>query len=541
MLSKPGFVLSKPGPVLGKPGPVVGKPGPVLTRRELLQLGALGAGALATPAGAERPLPWGKLASQLSGRLSRPGSPTYQVDRQLYNPLFDSTRPAAIAFCETEDDVARSVGFARHHGIPLAMRSGRHSYGGYSTTKGLVIDVSRMSEVALSRTGLARVGAGARLIDVYSRLARHGVSVPAGSCPTVGIAGLALGGGIGVMDRLWGLTSDNIVSLRLVTAAGEAVTASSSTNPDLFWACRGGGGGNFGVATEFTFRAYPVRELCLYLLTWPWPAASQVLPAWFAWSAGNPEEMWSTCQFATSPAGPSPTLRVAGVWAGSLAGAAAELARLERSAGASSSRFLGTSGFEQAMYVEAGCQNMSEAACQVAGWSPGGRLSRMVEVAKSDIFNEPLSAAGVQAILRGAQERQAERAAGAVLFDSWGGALNRVAPAATAFVHRRAVASAQYIAMLEPPVSLGAARKAREWLESLYASVRPYASGEAYQNYIDPYLKNWAHAYYGANLARLEAVKSKWDPDGTWRFPQSVPLAARQARAHGPQAQSGRP
>jgi FAD/FMN-containing dehydrogenase len=513
----------------------------VLNRREFLQLGALGAvGALGAAAkSGTRPVPWATLGSKLSGRLSRPGNSTYPLDRQLYDPLFDSVRPAAIAFCATEDDVARSVAFARRHEIALAMRSGRHSYAGYSTTTGLVIDVSLLSKVLVPSAAVATVGAGAQLIDVYSALARKGVSIPAGSCPTVGIAGLTLGGGIGVMDRLWGLTSDNLVSLRLVTAAGEAVSASGSTNADLFWACRGGGGGNFGVVTEFSFRTFPTRELCLYVLTWPWSAASTVLPAWTGWAPAAPDEMWSTCQLETAPGSPSPTVRVAGVWAGSLAGASAELSRFVASAGAPVSRFLGTNSFEEAMYVEAGCRGLSQAACHIRGWSQAGRLARAIEVAKSDIFNEPLSAAGVRAVLDGIDERQRENAVGAVLFDSWGGAIGRVASSATAFVHRRAIASAQYIAMLPPTASAAAARSARVWLEAWYASLRPYASGEAYQNYIDPYLKDWARAYYGTNLGRLEAVKAKWDPDDVWRFAQSVPSRAHWHRRAGSAAPAG--
>ena len=503
---------------------------PTLSRRRLLQAGAALAGLCGRASNAPAlPGPiWEALASQLSGRLSRPGGPDYANDRKLYNPLFDRVFPVAIAFCASPADVARCIGFARRHGLPLAVRGGRHSYGGYSTTNGLVIDVSTMSQVQVTGKGRAVIGAGAQLIDIYSGLARHGVSVPAGSCPTVGIAGLALGGGIGVMDRLYGLTCDQLASLELVTAAGEVVRASASSHPDLFWACRGGGG-NFGVVTELTFKTFPVSELSLFVLSWPWAAASQVLPAWMDWASRAPDKMWSTCQLSAHPRGLSPSLRVAGVWVGPPAGAGKELARLSAAVGARqpSHKYLAPSGFEQAMYVEAGCQGLSEAACHIAGQYPGGALPRMVEVAKSDIFDRPLGDAGVQAVILGVERRQAQGAMGGVLFDSWGGAINRVAPSETAFVHRRAVASAQYIAMLPPTVGNGAVRSARAWLDGWYQALRPYASGEAYQNYIDPTLPNWAHAYYGENLPRLQEVKAKWDPDDVWHFAQSIPLPRR--------------
>ena len=508
-------------------------PAPTLSRRRLLQAGAAGAlVALGVRGGNSPALPgaaWKALASKLSGHLSRPGNPGYANDHQLYNPLFDGVHPAAIAFCASPTDVARCIGFARRHGLPLAIRGGRHSYGGYSTTNGLVVDVSTMSRVQVAGKGRAVVGAGAQLIDIYSGLAQHGVSIPAGSCATVGIAGLTLGGGIGVMDRLYGLTCDKLASLELVTAAGEVVRASAASHPDLFWACRGGGGGNFGVVTELTFETFPVSELSLFVLSWPWAAASQVLPAWMDWASRAPDEMWSTCQLTAGPRGLSPSLRVAGVWAGTPAGAGQELAHLSAAVGRHQpgSRYLGASGFELAMYVEAGCQGLSEAACHIAGQYPGGALPRTVEVAKSDIFDRPLGDAGVQAVIVGIEHRQAERAMGGVLFDSWGGAINRVAPSETAFVHRRAVASAQYIAMLPAIVGNGTVRSARSWLDEWYKALRPYASGEAYQNYIDPSLPNWAHAYYGENLPRLQEVKAKWDPDDVWHFAQSIPLPAR--------------
>ena len=511
----------------------------------MLQLGAMGAvaavGAAYGPstgagsgfaAAAPRPKPnWAKLAHQLSGRLSLPGSPGYPIDLELYNPLFDTVHPAAIAFCASATDVARCITFARDTALPITARSGGHSYGGYSTTAGLVIDVSLMSRVTLAaaaRAGrVATVGAGARLIDVYSGLEQQGFSIPAGSCPTVGIAGLALGGGIGVMDRLRGLTSDNIVGLEIVTAAGEIVTADAANNADLYWACRGGGGGNFGVVTEFRFSTFPVTETALFFATWPWEAARQLLPAWLAWAPQGPDELWSNCVFEADPGAANPYIQVAGVWAGSGAGAQAQLNKLIAVAGPPSSQEIGQNAFEDAMYIEAGCRGLSETACHLSGKYPGGTLPRTITVAKSDILNDHLSDAGVEAVLAGIERRQPEGGPGGIVLDSWGGAINRVAPGATAFEHRKALASAQYAAVFSqgaPPEDI---EGARNWMSHWYATLRPYMSGEAYQNYIDPALANWEHAYYGANLTRLRQVKGNWDPDDVFHFAQSIPLPAK--------------
>ena len=523
-----------------------------ISRRRLLQLGATGAlaavGAAYGPrttaavgaagwapqaAAAQPPKPgWAKLAGQLTGRLSLPGSSGYPLDRELFNPLFDTVRPAAIAFCASGNDVARCITFARHHRLAIAPRSGGHGYAGYSTTAGLVIDVTLMSRVTMAagtpKTGrIATVGAGARLIDVYSGLEQEGFSIPAGSCPTVGIAGLALGGGIGVMDRLWGLTSDNIVGLEIVTAAGEIVMADAANNADLYWACRGGGGGNFGIVTEFRFSAFPVTETALFFATWPWEAARQLLPAWLEWAPSGPDALWSNCLFGADPGAANPYVQVGGVWAGSQAGAQSQLNRLIAMAGPPSSQVVGQNAFEDAMYIEAGCRGLSETACHLSGKYPGGTLPRTMTVAKSYIFNDHLSDAGVDAVLAGIERRQPEGGPGGVVLDSWGGAINRVPAGATAFVHRKALASAQYAAVFSqgaPPEDI---EDARNWMSNWYATLRPYMSGEAYQNYIDPALADWEQAYYGSNLARLRQVKGKWDPDDVFHFAQSVPLPAK--------------
>ena len=179
------------------------------------------------------------------------------MSKRLFDPRFDSLHPAGIAYCRNPHDVATCLAFVRKFGVPVAARCGGHSYAGWSSTSGLIIDVTRMSGVNVSGS-TATVGAGTRLIDFYNGLAAHGRGVPGGSCPTVGIAGLTLGGGVGVVSRAYGLTSDNVQSLQIVTADGQVRTCNSSQNSDLFWACRGGGGGNFGVVTSFTFRTHPV-------------------------------------------------------------------------------------------------------------------------------------------------------------------------------------------------------------------------------------------------------------------------------------------
>lgn len=192
-----------------------------------------------------------------------------------------------------------------------------------------------MRSVSVDPAGTAVIGAGARLIDVYAALAAHGRALPAGSCPTVGIAGLTLGGGVGVLSRSYGLTADRVQQVELVTADGTLHRADAGTDPDLFWASRGGGGGNFGVATSFTVSTVPAPALTTFSLNWPWAAAADVLAGWQQWAPPAPDEIWSTLLLLAHPANApqTPVVRVSGVCVGSATHTASLVDGLVRAVG----------------------------------------------------------------------------------------------------------------------------------------------------------------------------------------------------------------
>ena len=252
--------------------------------------------------------------------------------RQLFEPRFDALEPAGIAYCHSPADVATCLSFVRKFRLPVRVRSGGHSYAGWSTvTGGLVIDVSAMNSVSFGDSTVT-VGAGLDLIHFYAALAAGGVAVPGGSGPTVGIAGSALGGGIGALSRLYGTTSDNLTAIELLMADGSALTCDGTHNSDVLWACRGGGGGNFGVATSLTFQTDPLTELCVFSLTWPWSQATAVVSAWQSWAPHAPDALWSTLRLAAGFGG-EPTLSVSGTYAGSHLGLSRHLDRLYRRVG----------------------------------------------------------------------------------------------------------------------------------------------------------------------------------------------------------------
>jgi FAD/FMN-containing dehydrogenase len=488
--------------------------------------GSPSAGAASRAAGAPAAADWAAMARDLSGTLVRPGEAGYTTAKELFDPRFDSLHPAGVAYCRTPQDVATCLAFVRTYGVPVAARCGGHSYAGWSSTSGLIVDVTEMAGVSVSG-GTATAGAGTRLVDFYDGLSAHGRAVPGGSCPTVGIAGLTLGGGVGVVSRAYGLTSDNLQSVEIVTADGQVRTCNAGRDSDLFWACRGGGGGNFGVVTSFTFTTHPAGQIVLFFLSWPWPQAARVISAWQSWAPHAPDELWSNLHLAAAPGGSIPSIEVGGTYLGSVSGASAQLERLYAAIGSDpASPFMESTTWLHAMLVEADCASLTVAECHLPTQVPGGQLSRASEYAKSDFFTRPLSSHGIGVLLSGVESLQqapgAADGAGGIAFDALGGAVNRVAPGATAYVHRDALFQAQYTTTW--PAGSAAAGVARQhaWQRSFWQSMRPYASGQAYQNYIDPDLSTWRQAYYGANYARLTQVKAAYDPDRLFTFPQAV-------------------
>jgi FAD/FMN-containing dehydrogenase len=481
-----------------------------------------GAAASGPPTSAD----WAALARDLSGPLIRPGESGYATAKELFDPRFDSLHPAGIAYCGNPHDVATGLAFVRTYGLPVAARCGGHSYAGWSSTSGLMVDMTRMAGVSVSG-GTATVGAGTRLIDFYNELAAHGRAVPGGSCPTVGISGLTLGGGIGVVARAYGLTCDNLQSLQIVTADGQVRTASASTNSDLFWACRGGGGGNFGVVTSFTFTTHPAGEIVLFFLSWPWSQAARVIAGWQSWAPHAPDQLWSNVHLAAARGGSVPSIQVGGTYLGTVSEAAAQLEKLYAAVGSSpSSPFLESTTWLHAMLVEAGCASLTVAECHLPTQNPQGQLARASEYAKSDFFTKPLSSQGIGVLLTGVENFQqvsgAPGSSGGIAFDALGGAVNRVAPGATAFVHRDALFGAQYTTTWPVGSASAAVASQQAWQQSFWQSMRPYASGQAYQNYVDPSLADWRQAYYGANYTRLTQVKAAYDPHRLFNFPQAV-------------------
>jgi len=330
-----------------------------------------------------------------------------------------------------------------------------------------------------------------------------------------------------VLGRKVGLASDNLRSLQIVTAAGDLLTCDANHHADLFWACRGGGGGNFGVVTSFTFAVHPLTTLARFFLSWPWSHAKDVLHAWQSWAPNRPDELWSTCHLHAAVG--EPAVSVSGVFVGSESGLQSQLTPLINAVGSQpTTKQLETDSVADTMMVEAGCSDLTVAQCHLPTQNPAGRLSRQIEKAKSDFFDKTLPPAGIQAVVDAIDQRlddPALQTGGGVLIDAYGGALNAPSPSATAFVHRDQLFLAQYFTTWSTSTPQSTQHATLKWLADFAHAIRPFASGEAYQNYIDPDRADWKQAYYGSNLTRLRKVKTTYDPHDFFHFAQSIPPA----------------
>lgn len=511
-------------------------------RRTFLRAGAglavaagVGGGGWAASRAQASGTAWTTLAEGLEGSLLRPDDGDYDTARKLFNPRFDGVRPAGVAYCASSRDVRECLAFARRHDVPVAVRSGGHSYAGWSTGKGLVIDVQRMDSVSASGSGTgsdhpATVGAGAKLIDVYDELTARDRTIPAGSCPTVGVSGLTLGGGMGVVSRAYGLTSDSLTGARIVTADGRIRDVDADRNADLFWALRGAGHGNFGVVTALRFRTHAAPDCVAFFLNWPWSRAESVLREWQRWAPTAPDEIWANLHLSAPAGGRPGAVSVGGLSLGDKADISNRLDRLADRIGApASSVSVREHSFMAAMRVMGGASAWTTAQAHQRGELPGrtaqGRVQRELYAARSDFYTRAIPAEGIRALLARVERfgaRLSGGGAGSVALDALGGAANRVRPEATAFVHRDALFCAQYIASWPKAAPAETVEAHRSWLNGTHRAMRSWASGRAYQNYADPALRNWRDAYYGSNAARLKKVKSAYDPHRLFSHPQAL-------------------
>ncbi|MFJ1651461.1 FAD-binding oxidoreductase [Streptomyces sp. NPDC088337] len=457
-----------------------------------------------------------------------------------FNHRYAGIRPAGIVVCATTGDVCAAIRWARAAGLPAVPRSGLgHNYAGYSTTTGLLLNMARMRSIVstpmpggarprvygpmkvVHDAGTVTVGAGVTNGDLHPLLEDHGMFVPTGRCPSVGVAGLVLGGGIGFSDKMFGLTCDRLVATTVVLADGRAVKASKDSHPDLFWACRGGAGNNFGVNTSFTFR-YEQFEgtVGFYQLRWSLDSVLPVIAAAQHIAQDTVNDRRFHLRLGIGTNGMTRTqirananVNAIGQYYGTVQELRAILAPLLE-IGTAEERARNSASVRQV--------TPGEASVLLSATTPIERFATKSAILNSrTLLTDQQVSAAAKHLLDWPGSGN-EDGAGFAMF-ALGGEINRVPPNATAFVHRNDLfvfAAETTWADSDLP---GVAEANLHWLKQFYDDIFPDKSPEqAYQNFPDPTLKNWRQAYYGTNYPRLVRVKRKYDPTGFFHYPQAV-------------------
>lgn len=507
---------------------------PLSRRAFLARAGAAGATALATqvpsalvPSAAQAavrfPSAWTReLMSELRGGVYVQDNPRYHFSAPVFNTRFDQAFPPAIARPVDVADVQTALAWAARHDVQVVPRGGGHGYTGNSASShALVLDLRTIKGVALRDGGTrAEIGGGTLAIDAVAALAPSGVTVATGSCPSVGLAGFSMGGGIGSLTRAHGLGADRLESLTLVTADGRLLTASATEHADLFWALRGGGGGNLGIVTSATYRTVRTAAETKVAIRFPWEVAGDVLDAFLRFAPGAARELSGDLAFGVDSTRKPPAVRYDGTFLGSEPAARTVLAPLLAIDGAVAS-FTPTTHLA-AVKAAGYCEDLSLAQCRPARFGDNGLLGRARFFAGSSYLAGPLDAAGRAALLRAVRTAtpvfDGRRS---VLLAALGGAVDDAAPADTAYPHRGAAVNVQFYAKSS---GLWEDYNARNWVKSARLHVAPHATGGAYVNYLDRDQANWREAFYGDSMSRLQATKAELDPELRFEPRQGIPL-----------------
>jgi len=450
-------------------------------------------------------------AAQIHGGVLKPTDEAYNEARKIWNATVDR-RPALIARCLTESDVQATVRFAALHRILLSVRAGGHHIAGNAVAEGgLMLDLSGMRSVhvdAARRT--ARVGAGALLADFDREAQAHGLATPLGINSTTGVAGLTLGGGFGWLTRRHGMTIDNLLSATVVTADGALRVVSAGSEPDLFWALRGGGG-NFGVVTSFEFQLHPVGpEVYAGLVVYPFAQARQVLRAWRDFTATAPDELcvWAVLRkapplpFLPPSAHGSEVVIFALVYSGEVE-AGSCVAGPVLQFGDPIGAHLGPTPY-------AGFQTAFDPLL-----TPGAR-----NYWKSNSFSG-LSDAAFELVIAGGESLPTPECE--IFLAQLGGAMARVEPAATAFFGR----DARYIMNLHGRwTDARDDERVRTWARRVFQDAAPHATGSGYVNFLTEDEEERVAGTYGTNYPRLQAVKRRYDPENLFRMNLNIAPAA---------------
>ncbi|GLZ33772.1 hypothetical protein Lesp02_59600 [Lentzea sp. NBRC 105346] len=415
--------------------------------------------------------------------------------------------PKTVARCRTAEDVAEALKIAQANDWEFAIRGGGHSNAGYSSSRDLVIDMSPATEISTNGTRVT-IGAGVRTGELARVLAPRERLVPAGSCPSVGLVGVALGGGFGSHGRRHGLTCDHLVEAEVVLADG--IIVSTDDEPDLLWALRGAGGGNFGVVTKAVFETVPSTPRTHVRLTWPWRHAKTLIQQW-PWDAPDDVSLelilWGSDYLDEEP-------QI------TLIGTVPDERALDRiGVEPATKQIVHLNAVDAALRhpTPADAAALDPVAIPLTTDRPG------MCTARTEFFDEEIPPTAIDDLLRTFVTGRVHGELREVAFTPWGGAYAHKA-AEAAFAHRTPKFLVKHTVLVGP---VGAARRGHEalaWLDMSWSTLHPHGTGRCYANFPDPNLPDPLTSYYGANLDRLKALKRRYDPRNVFHFAQSVKI-----------------
>ena len=436
------------------------------------------------------------LRDELDGELVTPDSPGYEAVRRPANRNYRDAYPRLVIRCGSAADVVLGIRYARDNGISIVPRGGGHCFAGRSSTNGIMLDLTGLDSISVADNGFATVGAGACLAQVYAGLHVRGRTLPAGCGATVGIAGLTLGGGVGLLGRQYGLTCDRLVGAQVVLADGRIVKCDAQHDPELFWALRGAGGGQFGVVTSLIFDTIPEPMATRFELRWSRAPVEMVVAAWQRWAPAAPDDVTANLTVVAEPGKPLQAI----LFGASLRGEAPTRTLLLD--------FCGMAGASPDVDIRGGLiyHHLKKS---FEDLDPREELASGARI-RSEFFARPMRPSTINALLSTLIDVEATGRR-QITFTAFGGAYNRVPDTATAFVHRRERFMLEHIAA-EPS----------DWVDRSWHIAHIEGSGRVYPNFPDPLLEDSAIAYHGSNFPRLAAAKKTYDPDRLFTFPQCI-------------------
>jgi len=444
---------------------------------------------------------WAELDRLVSAGVYRPGTTGYETILELFNPRYDSVRPAAVVRAANVSDVRQTVVFARRNGLVCVPKSCGHSYVGASTvSNGIVIDLRALNSISY-RGGVVAIGAGAKLYYVHAVLDRYGQSLPTGTCPTVGAGGLTLGGGMGPDTRAYGLTCDRVISMDVVLADGRLVPANATQYPDLFWALRGGGGGNLGIVTGIRYRTIPATTVGTFSLRWPAARGLSVVRGWQRFAVEAPGSYWANLHLDAHSDG---TISVRATGVSRTGSATAAAAMLESMIGYRA----GTRSFATRTHLEA------------VRYLGGGTTSpRTGFTAGSDVLRGPMDSTAINAMIAVVRSRAQAGHTGSAILDPLHGLAASTPSGGSSWPWRSALGVIQWYTGLADHPSSTAYNSARAWIVDGHHAVSRFSAG-GYVNYVEP--GRSVASYYGTSWTRLRTLRAKYDPTHFFRSPYGI-------------------